>query len=133
MIAAPHSATRLAAGSLFAAALALAGPAMAQAPTQAEVDAGLELYTARLSYAIARFRTNPPEGIGRYTEGIVQLRININADGQLEGQALLKSSGNPLLDQHARNILQSAVPQTGIPSGLHKRAFYIDVTIDFSS
>ena len=133
MIAAGRSAATIAAGGLFAATMALSGAVLAQASTQAEVDAGLELYTARLSYAIARFRTNPPEGVGRYTEGIVQLRIDINADGRLEGQTLLKSSGNPLLDQHARNILQSAVPQTDVPNGLQKRAFYIAVTIDFSS
>jgi TonB family protein len=125
---------RLAAGALFAAAMAVTSAAWPQAGAQqSEVDAALELYTARLSYAIARFRTAPPEGVTRYSEGVVQLRIDIGASGILERQSLLRGSGDAKLDEHAQNILKSAVPQTAIPSGLRARPFYIAVTIDFSS
>ena len=129
------AATPFASGALLAAALLFAAPGSvwAQTTAQAELDSALELYTARLFYSIARFRTTPPEGITRYTEGIVQLRIDIGANGMLERHTLLRGSGNGTLDQHAINILQSAVPQTAIPSGLRNRPFYIAITIDFSS
>ena len=119
-----HAGFPFATGALFAAALAFAmpAPALAQAPAQPEVSAALDLYTARLFYSIAR-----------YTEGIVQIRIDLDASGRLARQTLLRGSGNALLDRHAANILQSAVPQTDIPDGLRNKPFYIAITIDFSS
>ncbi len=119
-----HPGFPFATGALFAAALAFAmpAPALAQAPAQPEVSAALDLYTARLFYSIAR-----------YTEGIVQIRIDLDASGRLARQTLLRGSGNALLDRHAANILQSAVPQTDIPDGLRNKPFYIAITIDFSS
>ena len=130
-----HPGLPFATGALFAAVLAFAmpAPALAQAPDHPEVSAALDLYTARLFYSIARFRTTPPDGITRYTEGVVQIRIDIDASGRLARQTLLRGSGNDLLDRHAANILQSAVPQTDIPDGLRNKPFYIAITIDFSS
>jgi periplasmic protein TonB len=118
------------------AAALMSEPAPASAPATAshpDLDAR---YAAELHANIDR-RTVPPDSAQyrlHHPSGEVRVRFIVTRGGEPQGVALLQSSGSPLLDEAALNIVASghypSMP-AGVFSGEAKHAFV--VTIEFRS
>jgi periplasmic protein TonB len=59
---------------------------------------------------LARYRTYPLEARRARIEGVVQLRVTLMADGSLVDARVEQSSGHPLLDRAALDLLARASP-----------------------
>lgn len=102
------------------------------APVRPAVDLdGLRQYHAALSRAADRFRTYPRQARQAGWEGRVILRLAVSEAGIPIGLALNGSSGFPLLDQAALEMMGLAASHTPVPESLRGRAFSIDLAVDY--
>ncbi len=114
-------------------ALALACLIQAGSIFSAEPDrSAIELYGIRLLQSGSRLRNYPEEAYREKLAGTAVVGLAIDADGRLERQALLRSAGHAVLDEHAMAMLAKAVPATEIPANLRNTAFTIQVTVVFA-
>jgi len=60
----------------------------------------------------------PPEALKKNTQGDLTLRVCVNKDGTLHDVTVLQSSGTPLLDQAAIQIVNNAAPFEPLPLAL---------------
>jgi protein TonB len=68
---------------------------------------------------LARYRTYPLEARRARIEGVVQLRVTLMSDGRLVDARVEQSSGHPLLDRAALDLLARASP---LPDELANRS-----------
>jgi protein TonB len=112
-----------------------AGPQAAASgagPTaDAEMNSALELYRALLMQTGSKLRIYPEDALRRGQTGRVIVHLSIGADGKLESEELLQSSGYPALDRSALDMLARAVPLTEIPAALHNIAFEMAFIVKF--
>ncbi len=96
-----------------------------------ELDAeGLRHYRVSLGGAMAGFKTYPVLAQQRGWQGRVELLLSVRKDKP--PQAVVdKSSGFPLLDAQARDMLQQAASVTPLPPSLGKRDFALPLTVVF--
>lgn len=64
--------------------------------------------------------------------GRLQLEVSIKADGSLEDLRILRSSGSPILDNAALNIVRMAAPFSPFPDELRKKTDVLDITRTWS-
>ena len=101
------------------------------AHTQAEVDAALRLYSARLLQTGQKLRGYPTEALEQNLSGVATIEIDIGADGKATHKHLTGSSGQRILDEHAMQLVELALPLTEIPSALNGRAFKVHVSVNY--
>ena len=119
--------------ALKTALLALACLLQFGAAAGAEPDrSALELYGIRLLQTGSRLRIYPQEAFRQKLEGTAVVTLAIAADGKLDRQVLLRSTGHAVLDDHAMAMLARAVPATEIPANLKDTAFTIQVSVVFA-
>ncbi|MGC0152252.1 energy transducer TonB [Chromobacterium vaccinii] len=95
---------------------------------------GADLGEAARGYSWARYqadwqlkverignRNYPEEARRQGLHGAVTLEVTIAADGSLRGQRVSRSSGNAILDEAARRIIDMAAPFSPFPPALAKR------------
>jgi protein TonB len=83
----------------------LSPEAEAQQPQQGALPIDL-----RVLDWLARYRTYPLAARRARIEGVVQLRVTLMPDGRLVGARVEHSSGHPMLDQAALDLLTRAAP-----------------------
>ncbi|HZX33666.1 MAG TPA: energy transducer TonB [Rhodocyclaceae bacterium] len=131
--AAPAEATAAAAApSAPAAAVTAPETSAAQAP-RPTVDAnGLRQYHMALGRMAARFKRYPATAREAGWEGRVPLRLTISEVGTPAGLTVIGSSGFPILDQAALEMMRLAASHTPVPESLRGRTFSIDLAVDYS-
>ena len=113
--------------------LALAGALLCSPAGSAEPDrSALELYGLRLLQTGSRLRSYPQEAVRDQLSGTAVVELSLDAQGRLERQRLVRSSGHATLDSHALAMLARAVPETEIPTTLGNTAFTIQVAVVFA-
>ena len=101
------------------------------ARSQAEIDAALQLYSARLLQTGQKQRGYPAAALEQHLSGVATIEIDIGADGKPEHKSLVGSSHHQILDEHAMQLMELALPLTEIPSALNGRAFKVHVTVNY--
>jgi len=99
--------------------------------SQAEVDAALQLYSARLLQTGQKHRSYPAAALEQNLSGVAEIEIDVGADGKLKHKSLVGSSHHRILDEHAMQLMELALPLTEIPSALNGRAFKVHVTVNY--
>ncbi|MHB1676447.1 MAG: energy transducer TonB, partial [Sulfuriferula sp.] len=60
--------------------------------------------------------------------GTLQLTVSIKADGSLDDVEVTRSSGSPILDAAAVNIVREAAPYSAFPEDMRKKADVVSIT-----
>ncbi|MGE5492010.1 MAG: energy transducer TonB [Actinomycetota bacterium] len=130
----PAEATAAATPSAPAAASAATAPETpaAQAPRPTVDLNGLRQYNLALGRVAARFKRYPAVAREAGWEGRVALRLVISEAGMPISLTLIGSSGFPILDQAALEMMRLAASHTPVPDSLRGRAFSIDLAVDYS-
>jgi protein TonB len=92
---------------------------------------GLRSYRLGLAREARRFRRYPPQAVEAGLAGTTELRVAVRPEGTVLGPQLTRSSGHPLLDDAALDMLRRALPATPIPASLQGRAFAVQLPIVF--
>ena len=117
------------------------GPARGDLPRAPEVGSdsqegqalnpeGLRQYRVSLGGAMGGFKDYPALARQRGWQGRVELLLKV-VRGRPTLAEVEKSSGYPLLDARARDMLQQAAAQTPLPPGLDHRDFALPLTVVF--
>lgn len=92
---------------------------------------GLRSYRLSLAREAKRHRRYPSQAIEAAWSGTVELRVSVPAGLGRPAVQLAKSSGFPMLDVAALEMLRQAIPTTPIPAPLQERGFAVDLPIVF--
>lgn len=76
--------------------------------------------------------TNFPVGAGKKLYGELTMTMTVNFDGSVEQTEIVQSSGNPMLDRRARNIVQGAGPFARFSDAMRRKADQIVVVSHFN-
>lgn len=69
----------------------------------------------------------PEEARKRNLYGSLQVQVSVRTDGSLEGVRVLRSSGEPLLDQAAIDIVRLAAPFAPLPETIRAETDVLDI------
>ena len=120
------------AASAWPAPAQVGSPQTGQPPhSQAVVDSALQLYGARLLQTGHKHRGYPAAALEQKLSGVAPIEIEIGADGKVKHKSLIGSSSHRILDEHAMQLLELALPLTEIPSALTGRAFTVRVSVNY--
>ena len=106
------------------------------APSAATSEEGLDAngmrsYLVALATELRRFKRYPPRALEAGWAGTVEVRIVVSANGTVQSSRLEKSSGYPVLDEKAVDMVRNAAPRAALPESLRGRAFPLTLTIGF--
>ena len=96
--------------------------------SQAAVDSAMQLYGARLLQTGHKHRGYPAAALEQKLSGVATIEVEIGADGKVKHKSLIGSSSHRILDEHAMQLLELALPLTEIPSALNGRAFKVHLS-----
>lgn len=106
--------------------------ARAEPAANPKLDEQLKLtYGQSISQEIRRYQKYPPVAQRRGWEGTAEVLLKISADGKVAGITLGKSSGRPVLDEEALNMVRRASPLPQAPADLRGRELTVTVPIVF--
>jgi protein TonB len=88
-------------------------------------------YGLSISNEIKRYQKYPPMAQRRGWEGTAEVLLQIAADGKVTRITLGKSSGRPVLDEEALNMVRKASPLPPAPQDLRGRELTVTVPIVF--
>jgi protein TonB len=110
-----------------------ARPLVASAlPASPGVDAeGLRTYRFALAGEARRYKRYPAQAIEAGWSGTTELRVSVTPGRSAPTVQVTQSSGYPVLDEAALQMLRRALPATAIPASLRERAFSVDLPIVF--
>ncbi|MBI2753520.1 MAG: energy transducer TonB [Betaproteobacteria bacterium] len=138
--AAPAAALPAAAPPAPATVAALAAPASpsggasrpAPAPEDA-LDAGtLAQYRLAIISAARRYKRYPRAALDNDWQGRVEVRMTIGPGGSIAALSVRSSTGHPVLDQQALEMIERAKATAQIPQALQGREFVVDIPVIFS-
>jgi protein TonB len=92
---------------------------------------GLRRYRVALAGEARRYKRYPAHAIEAGWSGTTEVRVSVAAGQPVPVVQLVKSSGHPVLDEAALEMLRRAVPATAIPAALRERAFAVELPIVF--
>lgn len=119
------------AGSAAQAAAAI--PKAVSVKSGSEADKGtLERYRLALISATKRYKRYPAIAMEKGWQGRVVVHMAIGADGMLAEASIKTSSGHPVLDKQAVNMLKKGKTTVQIPASLRGREFGVDVPVIFN-
>jgi periplasmic protein TonB len=110
---------------------ALSAVSSALPPTPGLDADGLRSYRVALAREARSFKRYPSRAIEGGWSGTVELRVSVPPDRGMPGVRLTKSSGYPVLDEAALDMLRQALPTTPIPAPLQEQGFSVDLPIVF--
>ncbi|MBL8436636.1 MAG: energy transducer TonB [Zoogloeaceae bacterium] len=109
-----------------------APPAATPTPIPAQPDPALVAgYRERLANLLAREQTYPRIAAARGWEGEVVLRVVIARKGQLVNVQVLRSSGHPVLDEHALALVADVQPFPALPLELPGNDLTVTVPVHY--
>jgi periplasmic protein TonB len=114
-----------------------AGPAQSQSQAQpqtaipSEGSKHVASYAARVRAHIESFKVYPPLARRRHQTGVVSLTFTIDRQGRVLSAQITKSSGNPVLDQAALDMLSAAQPLPKPPSHLPGESLRMTSSAEF--
>lgn len=88
-------------------------------------------YAARVRAHIESFKVYPPQARRRHQTGMVGLTFTIDRQGRVLSAQVTTSSGNPLLDQAALDMLSAAQPLPKPPSDLPGESLRMTFAAEF--
>lgn len=91
----------------------------------------LRQYRFSLVSAARRFKRYPPLAIERGESGRAEVRLGVAANGSSLAPQISTSSGFPLLDQAALDMVARAAQATSVPAGLQGSAFAVTLPVEF--
>jgi len=101
-------------------------------PAGIEIDAnGLRQYRLGLAAAARRFKHYPLQAQESGWRGTAEVSVAIAANGLAQSPRLLRSSGHPLLDAAALDMIGNAAQQTAVPASLRGQAFSVPLPVVF--
>jgi protein TonB len=105
----------------------------AAAPAQNEgVDQGtLDRFRMEILAATRRYRRYPAQAMEKGWQGRVEIRLAIGANGVTQSYVIRTSSGFPLLDETALDMVKKGRPLVQVPPSLRGREFTVDVPVVF--
>jgi periplasmic protein TonB len=110
---------------------ARAAAASALQPSPGLDAEGLRAYRVALAGEARRYKRYPPRAIEAGWSGTTELRVSMAPGQAVPAVQLSQSSGYPVLDEAALDMLRRALPATPIPASLRERAFSVDLPIVF--
>lgn len=113
-------------GTPDAATTAGALPQSAGPVTEGDV---LDAYRAAIYAAAGRHRDYPRYARARGWEGRAVVRLEVDARGQAARIAIATSSGYPVLDQSALDMVRKAQHDVPVPQALRGRPFTVEVAV----
>lgn len=138
---APAATAPSAVGSGPAAIVTPVGPpeavgGIAPAPQRESSDdgldsSGLRQYRVALAGQAKRFKRYPRQAIDEGTEGTAEIRISIIPDRAFPATQLVRSSGAPILDAAALEIIRQATARTPVPESLRGKSFTVSLPVVF--
>ena len=91
-----------------------------------------DAYLDQLRRWINRYKKYPDDALKKKEEGTVVISFTLAHDGTVTGTWIEKSSGNPLLDTAALQMMHDASPVPAVPPKYWSRTGPITVPVDFS-
>lgn len=102
-------------------------------PAAEAPDAGtLAQYRLALMSAAKRFKRYPRVALDNDWQGKVEIRIVIDVTGAISALNVRSSTGHPLLDRQALEMIERAKEMALIPPALRGKEFSVDVPVVFS-
>ena len=89
-------------------------------------------YFSRLVAWLNRYKDYPPEVKKRKQQGTVVLAFSINRAGEVLASRIRTSSGYPLLDRAALDMLARAAPLPPMPDSMSRERLHLAVPIEYS-
>lgn len=89
----------------------------------------LDAYRAAIYAAAGRHRDYPRYARAREWEGRAVVRLEVDARGLASRVVIASSSGYPVLDQSALDMVRKAQRDVPVPQALRGRAFTVDVAV----
>lgn len=81
--------------------------------------------------ATRRYRRYPAQAMEKGWQGRVEIRLVIGANGMTQSYVIRTSSGFPLLDETALDMVKKGRPLVQVPPSLRGREFTVDVPVVF--
>jgi periplasmic protein TonB len=91
----------------------------------------LDQYRLALIGSAGRYKRYPVQAMEKGWQGRVEVRLAIGADGAIRNASVKTSSGYPILDDQAMDMVKKATPLTQIPPALRGREFSVDLPVIF--
>ncbi len=111
---------------------ALSPQLLAKSAVESQDDAALRRrYMFDLVSAAKRFMQYPKQARERGWEGIVEIRLVIDASGTIKRAFVKTSSRYSVLDEQALDLIRKAQPRPQIPPELRGREFSVDIPVVF--
>lgn len=99
--------------------------------TTASANDALEQYTAKLQKHTAKHVEYPKRAQQRNWQGLVKLRVTIDAQGQVQNIQVLEESNYSSLNRAALRSVERANPYPAIPGELGLESYEFIVPINF--
>jgi len=89
-------------------------------------------YLGDLMGWLRKHKKYPPELKKKKQQGVVEVKFSIDRNGELLSSAIHKTSGNPLLDEAALQMLAAASPMPSIPEALDRDTLTLVIPVEYS-
>lgn len=92
---------------------------------------GLRGYRVALAREARRFKRYPRQAIDAGWEGTAEIHVAVLAGGVTRDARVVRSSGHPVLDDAALEMLTNAMSVTPVPPTLLERSFAVSLPVVF--
>lgn len=106
-------------------------PASASVPAREASGSEADSYWRELAAWLERHKRYPRAARDRRQQGVVHIRFVMDREGHLLSHQLLHSSGHPVLDQEAAQLLRRAAPLPAAPPSIAGEQLEVAIPIHF--
>lgn len=117
--------------TVVATASALPASGVSAASSEGLDAEGVRSYLLALAAELRRVKRYPQQAVEAGWVGVVKVRIAVAANGAIQSEQLAASSGYPVLDEEALDMVRNAAPLAAVPESLRGRSFPLTLSIGF--